>query len=565
MTTLENGKVVFTFAADDGSFQGVYQRTVTFAGTIEGAANGTVVGSVSSVTDPDIGDTHTYTLTDDAGGRFAINNTTGDITVANSYLLDYESATSYTVTVRVTDAGGLTYDEVVTINLTDVVEQNSAPTDLSNGVELNTDGGNDAYLVASQPTLDGLSSLTYEISFAFSDPPVVSSAIASYATASDANEFMLEILNDGTLAMHVNGGTTTTVPMPALFDGKQHHIAVSWDNTNGDVAIYVDGQFIRSKTGISQGFTLGTGTFVIGNDQDSVGGGFNPDEAFHGTLYDVRVWDNVRSAEEISLNYQQILDLTPAEATAMGIVANWQMKDLVGGTTVVDLVNPGTNDLTLASAGTSGGWIASTPSDTLSVDENAATNTVVGSVVPSDPDTFNDVSTDGHFRESGITTSWQQYDAPDTFGDWSVDAGTIAVGTISSYQLPPGGGNMVNLNLHSAYDAGVISTIAGHGSWQAVSNRLSPSPATGAAIPTPRTSGSLQMELHKTFQYRDELRLGLQPDVLGSSEAFTFTATSIDDHAQLCIARWKHHRRSRHRRHVRVVEIPCSHSNDSQQ
>jgi VCBS repeat-containing protein len=96
----------------------------------EHAANGTVVGTVSG-SDVDTGDTKTYSLTDNAGGRFAINSSTGQLTVANASLLNYESATSHTVTARVTDSGGLTYDETFTINVTDVNE--AAPRITSNG------------------------------------------------------------------------------------------------------------------------------------------------------------------------------------------------------------------------------------------------------------------------------------------------------------------------------------------------------------------------------------------------------------------------------------------------
>ncbi len=93
----------------------------------ENAANGTVVGTISG-TDLDTGDTKAYTFTDSAGGRFAINSTTGEITVADGTLLNYEAAASHNVTVRVTDSGGLTYDETFTITLTDV---NEAPTALT--------------------------------------------------------------------------------------------------------------------------------------------------------------------------------------------------------------------------------------------------------------------------------------------------------------------------------------------------------------------------------------------------------------------------------------------------
>ncbi len=63
-----------------------------------------------------------YSLTDNAGGRFAIDANTGEITVANGSLLDSETASSHNITVRVTDAAGLTYDEAMTIAVANVNE-----------------------------------------------------------------------------------------------------------------------------------------------------------------------------------------------------------------------------------------------------------------------------------------------------------------------------------------------------------------------------------------------------------------------------------------------------------
>jgi VCBS repeat-containing protein len=95
----------------------------------ENATTGTVVGTVSG-TDPDVGDTKTYSLTDTAGGRFAIDATTGQLTVANGSLLNYEAGASHSVTVRVTDSVGQSYDETFTINLTNV---NETPIELKGG------------------------------------------------------------------------------------------------------------------------------------------------------------------------------------------------------------------------------------------------------------------------------------------------------------------------------------------------------------------------------------------------------------------------------------------------
>ncbi len=83
----------------------------------EFAAAATVVGSLAAI-NPDFQDTFTFTLLDNAGGRFAIVGNL--LQVANGLLLDFEQATSHMITVRVTDIEGLTSDKSFTIAVTDV-------------------------------------------------------------------------------------------------------------------------------------------------------------------------------------------------------------------------------------------------------------------------------------------------------------------------------------------------------------------------------------------------------------------------------------------------------------
>ena len=59
----------------------------------ENAVNGTAVGLTAFADDPDGTDTVSYTLDDNAGGRFAIHASTGVVTVAGP--LDYESGTRH--------------------------------------------------------------------------------------------------------------------------------------------------------------------------------------------------------------------------------------------------------------------------------------------------------------------------------------------------------------------------------------------------------------------------------------------------------------------------------------
>ncbi|MFN9344045.1 MAG: cadherin repeat domain-containing protein, partial [Planctomycetota bacterium] len=99
----------------------------------ENSANGTVVGLTASASDADATtNTITYTLDDTAGGRFAINSSTGVVTVANSSLLNYEAATSHSITVRATSADSSWSTQTFTISLTDVDEFDVGPVTDSN-------------------------------------------------------------------------------------------------------------------------------------------------------------------------------------------------------------------------------------------------------------------------------------------------------------------------------------------------------------------------------------------------------------------------------------------------
>lgn len=86
----------------------------------ENSAVGTSTGVTALATDP--GDTVTYSLTNDAAGLFAIDSTSGIVTVNGA--LDYETATSHTIDVRASSSDGTMSDKSFTIavsNLNDAV------------------------------------------------------------------------------------------------------------------------------------------------------------------------------------------------------------------------------------------------------------------------------------------------------------------------------------------------------------------------------------------------------------------------------------------------------------
>ncbi|PWC88669.1 hypothetical protein TSH100_07045 [Azospirillum sp. TSH100] len=122
----------------------------TAANTVsERAAVGTVVGITAFATDPNIGETVTYSLADNGYGSFAIDSTTGVVTVASNQWLDYGIGDSRSIVVRATDSNGqpISNDQTFTIAVTNLVEQRT----------YTGYAGND-YFVASAPdywTIDG--------------------------------------------------------------------------------------------------------------------------------------------------------------------------------------------------------------------------------------------------------------------------------------------------------------------------------------------------------------------------------------------------------------------------
>ncbi|MDB4614738.1 cadherin domain-containing protein, partial [bacterium] len=87
----------------------------------EHSANGTAVFTVP-VSDEDSGDSHTFSISGgNTGGAFAIDNS-GNITVANSAALNFESITSFNLDVNVFDSGSLTDTAVIRVNLNDINE-----------------------------------------------------------------------------------------------------------------------------------------------------------------------------------------------------------------------------------------------------------------------------------------------------------------------------------------------------------------------------------------------------------------------------------------------------------
>ncbi len=123
----------------------------------ENAAPGTTIGNLTS-TDSNTGDTFTYSIVSVDGtsgsGPFAISG--ASLRTASS--LNFESKPSYTVRVRTTDQGGLSFEKDLTVTVTNV---NEAPTRLVLSPTSIADGAASGTTVGTFTTTDPDASDTF--------------------------------------------------------------------------------------------------------------------------------------------------------------------------------------------------------------------------------------------------------------------------------------------------------------------------------------------------------------------------------------------------------------------
>ncbi|NXR42488.1 AGRD2 protein, partial [Zosterops hypoxanthus] len=132
--------------------------------------------------------------------------------------------------------------------------------------------------------------------------------IFSYAVPAFINEFQLRgcVDEEGFVrfALIVHGHHSPYLPVFRA-DGQWHHFCVTWQQENGTWAIYADGKRRASASGLfsvgpsAPQAIFGQGTFIIGQDQDSLGGTFKAKESFSGNITDLHIWQKVLSTEQI--------------------------------------------------------------------------------------------------------------------------------------------------------------------------------------------------------------------------------------------------------------------------
>ncbi len=208
----------------------------------ENSVSGTVLGTITA-TDAE-GDVLTYSITSgNTNNAFALNSSTGELTVRNGSELDYERTPAYTLTVQVSD--GIAADTAtITITIADVNEDRLTVSDQSFSVNENSAKGTAVgNLVASGP----IAGLAYRIIEGNTDEAFAINGGTGNITVNDGSRLDYESTPVYTLMIEVSDGTTTVTAT----------VTITINDVNEDKLMVKDQAFSIDE-GSADGASVGT-------------------------------------------------------------------------------------------------------------------------------------------------------------------------------------------------------------------------------------------------------------------------------------------------------------------
>lgn len=139
-------------------------------------------------------------------------------------------------------------------------------------------------------------------------------SLFSLATPNHPNDLLLYKKNNG-IDLSIRD-TAVSFPWLDYKVNTWHSICTTWDSVSGVAQLWLDGKHTARKYVSSGSHISGPIIIILGQEQDSHGGGFVLAESFAGMLSDVHMWNHTVPRQDI-LNYMDNMYFSP------GNVLNW--------------------------------------------------------------------------------------------------------------------------------------------------------------------------------------------------------------------------------------------------
>jgi len=321
----------------------------------ENSTNSLIVGTITGTDgDGDLNELAYSIVSGNTNNAFALNSSTGEITVNDSLQIDFETIESFDLSVQVTD-GTNTNNALITINLNNLNDNSPVINGTSFAINENSSNGKS---VGTQPGTDAdgnLNNLTYSILSGNTNETFVINSSTGEIGVNDSTLLDFEITESFILSIQLSDGTYT----------DNAPITINLNNLNDNSPV-IDGTTFSIDENSSNGTSVGTQT---GTDAD---GNLNSltYSILSGNTNDAFAINS--STGEIEVNDSTQLDFETTESFVFSI----QLSDGTytdNAPITIDLYNLNDNSPVIDGI-------------TFSINENSTTGTSVGTQTGTDAD-----------------------------------------------------------------------------------------------------------------------------------------------------------------------------------
>lgn len=172
-----------------------------------------------------------------------------------------------------------------------------------NAADLTTNSNTD-YLSMNNGALNGVGDFTLSIWSNNSNNS--SRALVSGSSGSQHNEVIMWFPNSTTFEPYLKGSISGgNIGIPTINDNQWHHYV--WTRSGAQNCLYRDGVLQSCVTRSSASLSIAAGGLILGQEQDSLGGGFSTSQDWEGLVDEAVIFDSVLSATDIQSIYNNNL------------------------------------------------------------------------------------------------------------------------------------------------------------------------------------------------------------------------------------------------------------------
>jgi hypothetical protein len=215
---------------------------------------------------------------------------------ATDYIAVYHMET---ITPSVMDSTSSSFDGT-SINMTTIGNVSTGV--MSNAILFNEDAVSFDRVSLPRAVLNGRDDFTISLWFR-SSVASATQAIWSSARAAQSNEFLIWTPATTQVAIFNSGSQDTFNAGFNYFDLAWHKIDVVRDGTGNQVTVYMDGSSIGTIARATSPLSIDAGGLILGEEQDSVDGGYVASQAMDGLLDHITVSTELRSTNWLTTKY----------------------------------------------------------------------------------------------------------------------------------------------------------------------------------------------------------------------------------------------------------------------